>query len=389
VTARTDRRALAFIVTTVFLDFVGIGILIPVLPFLVRQFDHSALTVGVLAMSYSAAQFLAGPLLGALSDRFGRRPVLILSVLGSALAYLAFGFAHALWVLFAARIVDGLTGANYTTAQAYVADITPSPSERAARFGMIGAALGVGFIVGPALGGLLSTISLQAPAFGAAALSFAAAAFGLFALPESLPPEARTTGPMRLAAINPLRLIGEATRHPRVRGVFLAIFATGIALSSLRTNFAVLTAVKFQLGPGSTGAFLFYAGVISVIMQGGVLRRVSGRWPSRSIAMVGVSIMACGFVGLAIAPAVWALYVALLLYGVGSALSMPMLTSIISGSAPATEQGAALGASQAVQSLSFIVGPLWAGHLFDVWGPSAPYSTGAAWLLLALVLVAA
>jgi MFS family permease len=339
-------------------------------------------------MSYSAAQFLAGPLLGALSDRYGRRPVLILSVLGSALAYLAFGFASALWVMFAARIIDGLTGANYTTAQAYVADITP-PAQRGARFGLIGAALGLGFIVGPALGGLLSTISLQAPAFGAAALSFAAAAFGAFALPESLPASARGTGPLRLAAINPLRLVGEAVRQPALRGVFLAVFAAGIALSTLRTNFAVLTAVKFQLGPGSTGAFLFYAGVISVIMQGGVLRRIGGLWPSRSIATVGLGVMACGFVGLAVAPAVWALYVALLLYGVGSALSMPMLTSIISGAAPATEQGAALGASQAVQSLSFIVGPLWAGRLFDVWGPSAPYSTGAVWLALALALVVA
>jgi MFS transporter, DHA1 family, tetracycline resistance protein len=376
---------MTFIVITVFLDFVGVGILIPVLPFLVRQFDQSALTVGLLAMSYSAAQFLVGPLLGALSDRVGRRPVLIVSVLGSAVAYVAFGLAHSLVVLFAARIIDGITGASYTAAQAYVADITP-PEERGARFGMLGAALGVGFIVGPGLGALLSTISLQAPAYGAAALSFAAAAFGAVALPESL--TVRKTG-WRWDAINPLRLIGEAARLPGLRGVFVAMFAVGMALSSLRTNFAVLTAVKFHLGPGSTGAFLFYAGVISVIMQGGVLRRIAGRWPSRSIAAVGLSIMACGFVGLAVAPAVWALAVALLFYGVGSALSMPMLTATISSAAPATEQGAALGASQAIQSLSFIVGPLWAGRLFDVWGPSAPYSTGAAWLLLALGLVVA
>jgi MFS transporter, DHA1 family, tetracycline resistance protein len=377
---------MTFIVITVFLDFVGVGILIPVLPYLVRQFDQSALTVGALAMCYSTAQFFAGPFLGALSDRVGRRPVLILSVLGSAAAYLAFGLAESLWVLFAARIIDGLTGANYTAAQAYVADITP-PEERGARFGLIGAALGVGFIVGPGLGALLSTISLQAPAFGAAALSFAAAIFGALALPESL--KVPKSGPWRWEAVNPLRFIGEAARQPRLRAVFLALFATGIALSSLRTNFAVLTAVKFHLGPGSTGAFLFYAGVISVIMQGGVLRRLAGRWPSRSIAAAGLCIMACGFIGLAVAPAVWALYVALLLYGVGSALAMPMLTAVISGSAAATEQGAMLGASQAVQSLSFIVGPLWAGRLFDVWGPSAPYSTGAVWLLLALALLAA
>lgn len=361
--------------------------MIPVLPYLVRQFDQSALTVGALAMSYSAAQFLAAPLLGTLSDRFGRRPVLILSVLGSAAAYVTFGFARALWVLFAARIIDGLTGANYTAAQAYVADITPSPAARAARFGLIGAALGVGFIVGPALGGLLSTISLQAPAFGAAAMSLAAAVFGLFALPESLPAGARN--PFTLATINPLRFLKETVRRPGLRGVYLAVFACGIALSSLRTNFPVLTAVKFHLGPASTGAFLFYAGVISVVMQGGVLRRIAGRWPTRSIAATGLAVMACGFVGLAVAPAVWALYVALLFYGVGSALAMPMLTSTISGAADAREQGAVLGASQAVQSLAFIVGPLVAGRLFDVWGPSTPYSTGAVWLLLALALVAA
>jgi DHA1 family tetracycline resistance protein-like MFS transporter len=382
----SQRRALTFIVITVFLDFAGVGILIPVLPYLVRQFDQSALTVGVLAMSYSAAQFLVGPLLGALSDRVGRRPVLLVSVLGSALAYLAFGLARSLWVLFAARIIDGVTGANYTAAQAYVADITP-PADRGKRFGLLGAALGVGFIVGPGLGALLSTISLQAPAFGAAAFSFAAALFGAFVLPESL--AVRQTAAWKWAAINPLRLIGEAARRPGLRAVFVAVFAVGIALSSLRTNFAVLTAVKFHLGPGSTGAFLFYAGVISVIMQGGVLRRIAGRWPSRSIAAVGLCIMAAGFVGLAVAPAVWALWVALLFYGVGSALAMPMLTATISSAAPATEQGSVLGASQAVQSLSFIVGPLWAGRLFDVWGPAAPYSTGALWLLAALALVVA
>lgn len=385
--APPGTRALTFIIVTVFLDFVGIGILIPVLPYIVTSFGGGAITVGLLATSYSAAQFLAGPLLGALSDRFGRRPILILSVLGSGIAYIAFGLAHALWILFAARLVDGLTGANFTAAQAYVADVTP-PESRAKSFGLIGAALGVGFIIGPALGGLLSHFGLQAPAFGAAALSITAAAFGFFVLPESLPRARRTTAPLSLSSLDPFRLIGDAVRRPGLRGIFGAVFAVGFALSGFRTNFAVLTAVRYGLGPGSTGAFLTYAGVISVVMQGGVLRRISGRWPDRRLAEVGLVIMALGLAGLAVAPAVWALYVALLFFGVGSALSTPTLSAVISGGAPATEQGAVLGASQAIQSLSFILGPLWAGAVFDWWGPWAPYATGAGWLLLALALVA-
>jgi multidrug resistance protein len=382
-----NRRALTFIVVTVFLDFVGIGILIPVLPFIVQSFGGRAVAVGLLATSYSAAQFLAGPLLGALSDRYGRRPILILSVLGSGIAYIAFGLAHALWVLFAARIVDGLTGANFTAAQAYVADVTP-PESRAKSFGLIGAALGLGFIIGPALGGLLSRFGLQAPAFGAAALSLSAAAFGFFVLPESLPPDRRTTAPLSLQALDPFRLVGDAVRRPGLRGIFGAVFAVGFALSGLRTNFGVLMSVRYHLGPGSTAGFLTYAGAIGVVVQGGVLRRISGRWPDRRIATVGLAIMAIGMGGLAIAPGVWALWVTLFFFGVGQALSNPTLSAVISAAAPATEQGAVLGASQAIQSLSFILGPLWAGEVFDWWGPWAPYATGAGWLLLALALVA-
>ena len=233
------------------------------------------MTVGLLALSFAAAQFLATPALGLVSDRIGRRPVLILSVLGSGLAYVVFGFAHALWLLFAARIVDGLTGGNISAAQAYIADVTP-PSARAKNMGLIGAAFGLGFIFGPALGGLLARISLETPAFAAGGLSLVTAAFGYFVLPESLPPERRRREPLRLAELNPARQVGAALLRPELRPFLFALFALNFALSGLQTNFAVFTLTRFGLGPEQNAVIFSFLGIVAALMQGVVMRRLGG-----------------------------------------------------------------------------------------------------------------
>ena len=204
-----QRRTLTFVFLTVFLDLLGAGILIPIMPYLVRQFRSDAFTVGMLAVSFSLAQFVAAPVLGALSDRVGRRPVLLFSIVGSAFGYFLFGWAGSLWVMFLARIVDGATGGNISTAMAAIAD-TSKPEDRAKNFGLIGMAFGLGFIIGPALGGLLSKISIQAPAYGAGVIGLVTATFGYFMFPETLPVERRKTGLISAAEANPLRSVAGA-----------------------------------------------------------------------------------------------------------------------------------------------------------------------------------
>ncbi len=349
----TSRRALGFIFATVFLDLLGVGILIPVIPFLVLQFTPSALAVGLLALSYSLAQFLAAPLLGRLSDRVGRRPVLVASVLGSGVAYLVFGLATALWVMFAARIVDGLSGGNITAAQAYIADVS-APEDRAKNFGLIGAAFGLGFIV---------------------------------ALPESLPAGKRDMSPLSLRDLNPLRPAVRALAQPALRLLMLAVFASGFASAELRTNFAVFTAGRFHMGPTENALIFSFIGVVGLLVQGVLLRRLTSEFSERALALTGLAIMVIGYLAIAFVPTVPLLYAAIALVSLGGGLSTPTLTGLVSLNVGPTEQGAALGAVQSLQSLTLILGPVWAGAFFDHVGMGSPYWTAALWVLLALVAV--
>jgi MFS transporter, DHA1 family, tetracycline resistance protein len=385
--APPPRGALLFIFAAVFLDLLGAGLLLPIIPYYVRQFDQDALTVGLLALSFAAAQFLATPALGLVSDRIGRRPVLIFSVLGSGLAYLVFGMAHALWLLFVARIADGLTGGNISTAQAYIADVT-SPRDRAKNMGLIGAAFGMGFIFGPALGGLLARISLQAPAFAAGGLSLLTAGFGYFVLPESLPAERRRGEPIRLRELNPAKQIGVALRRPELRPFLLALFALNFALSGLQTNFPVFTLTRFGLGPEQNALIFTFLGVTAALMQGVAIRRLVKWFRAKPLAVAGLGLMAGGLLVLAFSSALWMVYAAVATTAIGSGMAAPTLTGAVSRSVSALEQGTILGTSQSFTSLTRIFGPLWAGLAFDHAGPGAPYWTSAVVVFGAMAVIA-
>jgi DHA1 family tetracycline resistance protein-like MFS transporter len=377
------NRALVFIFLTVFLDLLGVGILVPVIPYIVAEFRSDALTVGLLSLTFAAAQFLASPVLGAISDRVGRRTVLLLSVFGTGVGYFIFGFAGTLWLLFLARLLDGFTGGNISTAQAYIADVSP-PEDRAKNFGLVGAAFGLGFIIGPALGGILSHWSLRAPAFAAGILSLVTMTLGYFILPESLPPAKRVRTPFRLTDLHPLGHLGEAIHRPGVRRIFVAFFAISFAMAGLQSNYAVYTREQFGLGPQGTAWLFTMVGIISVVVQGGLLRRIPTSGRERAIAMGGLSVMALGFAGTAFAPAVLWLYPATALLAFGNASAAPMLTAEVSRSVSAAEQGTILGSMQSVASLTRILGPLWAGLAFDHVGHGAPYWTGALWVVAGL-----
>jgi MFS transporter, DHA1 family, tetracycline resistance protein len=388
----SKRSPLIFIFLTVFIDLLGVGIVVPLLPYYIKIIEHAdaswlsssrALVVGALAASFSLFQFIFSPILGALSDRFGRRPVLLISLAGTGISYIIFGLADQLLplgigtvlaVLFFARIMDGITGANISTAQAYIADVT-KPEERAKGLGLIGAAFGLGFMLGPAIGGLLSTISLATPAFVAAALTFGNVLFGFFVLPESLPVERRTRVPF--SKMNPVSRLGNVLGKVNVRSFLVGAMLINFAFAGLQNNFAVFSDVRFGFGP-TENAFVFaFIGLVAVVMQGFLIRKLLPRFGEARLAVFGLGLMAFGFAMVAAAPAAWMLYPALGVLAAGSGMATPSITSLISRRVAPEQQGMVLGGVQAFNSLTMVAGPLFAGTIFDLIGPAAPYVSGA------------
>ena len=383
-------RALLWILVIVFLDMMGLGLLVPVIPFIVLEFRSDALTVGALSFAYAAAQFLATPILGALSDRHGRRGVLLLSFLGSAAAYFAFGWAPALWVLFAGRIVDGLTGANIGTSQAYVADIT-APEHRSRALALSGAALGAGFIVGPLTGIALARFGHHVPAFVAAGLALASTFLAWWRLPESLPPQMREPAlkPLKVEwrRLNPMAPLLLAWRRANLRPLLTATFLASFAMAALRSQFAffAVTALGFtQSGANRVMAFL---GVMMVVTQGGLVRQAVQRYGDRGTLILGLLLSIAGFAGLAVAGSAASLYVMVAITALGVGLGTPTMAALVSHRSAAVEQGAMLGAAQAAASLAQVFGPLWAGFGFDHVAPSFPFSSGAVFVAGALLVV--
>lgn len=385
-TVKTGRGILTFIFIAVFIDLLGVGILIPIAPFIVRQFNTDALAVALLSASYSLFQFAAAPFLGWLSDRYGRRPVLLLSLLGTAIGYFIFGMAGALWVLFLSRVIDGITGGNISIAQAYIADVTP-PEERSKAFGLIGAAFGLGFIIGPALGGLLSNISLAAPAYFAGGLALANVILGYFILPESLPPERRTREPLTFARINPAGAVWNALKRPNLSALLLALFGFNFAFSGLQNNFSLFTLERFDWGPNQNAVLFSFVGVVGVVMQAVIVRRLVPRFGDRRLAIFGLGMQVVTYLLIAFAPQAWMLFPVLGALSMGNGLTTPTLTGMVSGQVSQQEQGSILGVTQSLGALTRVFGPLWAGLVFDTIGAGAPYWTGAIFIAVALALV--
>ena len=381
----SNIRPLTLIFLTLFLDLLGVGILIPITPYLVRHFRSDALTIGLLVLVFSAAQFLMTPVLGALSDRYGRRPILLASLFGTAIGHFMFGLAPTLGFMFAARILDGITGGNISTAQAYIADITP-PQDRAKSFGLIGAAFGLGFMMGPAIGGLLSTISLQAPAFAAGTLALVTTALSYFFLPESLPPERRTTAPLTWHMLNPFNAIAGAFQRANLRLILLSSFTLNFAYSALQSHFAIYTLTRFAANEKQNAMLLTYLGVMITIIQGGLIRRLMPVLGEKRLIHTGLVLGAVGFLALILAPTLGYVYGALTLLSMGSGLAAPAIQSLVSRRAGSSEQGVIMGVTQSLGSLARILGPLWAGLTFDAFSPSAPYWTGIVMMIVSLLL---
>ena len=384
---KNKNRVLALILFTIFLDVLGYGILVPAIPYLIEPFSKSALAVGVLMTSFSVAQFFAAPVLGALSDRWGRRPVLLYSIMGGGIAYFAFGFAAALWVFFAARIVDGLSGGNLATAQAYITDITPA-KDRAQKFGMIGAAFGLGFVIGPALGGLLSHyFGLQAPAFAGGILSLIAVTFGFFMLPETLPKEKRKNAKIVLADFNPL---GQLWRFVSIRSlmlIFTARFMLMFAMTIMRSNFPVYAREHLNFDPLRIGIYYAVLGFLIAGVQGGAIKPLVRTIGEARTTFYGFTSMIIGLFLMSFAPGLALVCVAALFIGVGHGMAFPALTSLTSNAVGDADQGAVLGAQASVNSVAMMTAPFLAGLAFDHISMGAPYMMGVAVLLIGLGVV--
>ena len=365
---------------TVFIDLLGFGIIIPLMPFYAETFGADALTVGLLNTSFSLMQFLFAPFWGRLSDRVGRRPVILIGLFGSAVAYLLFGLAQSMTLLFAARIAAGIAGANIPTAQAYMADVT-TPENRARGMGLVGAAFGLGFIFGPAIGGFLSQWGYQAPSFFASGLSLANFIAAWFLLPESRP--AQTEERRHVSRSEALR---EALARPRLPGLLLIYFVVVTAFSSFELNFSLYGERRFGFTSTTIGYVFAFIGVILSIVQGVLVGRVVPRIGEHRVVPAAIAILCVGMALIPVADTTAMLVVACAILSVGMGFHSPSITSAISRLSGANEQGGILGLAQAAASLGRIVGPTWGGFLYDRFGITSPFYAAAVFLGVALLL---
>jgi MFS transporter, DHA1 family, tetracycline resistance protein len=373
---KSRKGALGFVFSVVLLDVMGLGLLLPIQAYIVRQYSDQALMVALIPVIYAAAQFFAAPLLGKLSDRFGRRPVILYSITASAFGYFLFGIGGALWVLFLSRLIDGFGAGSASTAGAYVADVTP-PQDRAKNYGFLGMAFGLGFILGPVLGGLLSQISLNAPVYAAGILSLLAAVVGFFILPESLPKEKREKKPLRMADVNPLGSIFEMLRRPTVGGLLLAQCLFFFVFNGNNNMLPVFMIEKFTAQPWQVAMLFATGGIVMAIMQGALVGPLVKHFSEKPLTVNSLVLQALAAIGVVTVPAFWMLFPVAVLNSIGTGLVWPTLGAMLANSVSSEEQGKVSGVSTALGSLMSIFGPLWAGTAYDRIAPAAPFWVGA------------
>jgi DHA1 family tetracycline resistance protein-like MFS transporter len=383
--------ALGFIFVTILIDVIGLGIIIPVVPKLIQQLTGEGLSRasiynGWLTFAYAAAQFCFAPVMGGLSDKLGRRPVLLAALLGLGLDYIFLSFAPTLAWLFVGRVVAGITGASFTTATAYIADIS-TPEKRAQNFGLVGVAFGLGFIIGPTVGGLLAHFGPRVPFMVAAGLSLCNFLYGLLVLPESLPATLRR--PFKWSRANPVASLLRLGRYRTILGLVTALVLIYLAGSAVQSVWTFYTMLKFSWTEGMVGFSLGVVGLFSALVQGGLVRVAIPRLGAARAIVVGLLCYAVGLVLFAFAPRGWLMLAFLAPYCLGG-IAGPALQGTISGQVPANEQGEMQGALTSLVSATGVVGPLLMNFLFSHFtGPQAPvYFPGAPFLMGAVLALA-
>lgn len=384
------KAAISFIFITLLIDVTGLGLIIPVMPGLIESLTGGTISDasqwgGWLTFAYAAMQFLFAPVIGNLSDQYGRRPVLLLSLLGFGIDYILLALAPNMAWLFVGRIISGITGASFTTASAYIADIS-THENRAQNFGMIGAAFGLGFIIGPVLGGLLGSFGPRIPFLVAAGLSLLNALYGYFVLPESLPKEKRRA--FRWSRANPMGSLLHVRKYPGIGALVGSLILVYIAGHAVQSNWTFFTIAKFNWSEKVIGYSLGMFGVLIAAVQGGLIRYVNPRLGNERSVYTGLALYAVGMLLFAFVDRAWLLFVFMIPYCLGG-IAGPALQAIISGHVPPNEQGELQGALTSMMSATSIVGPLLMTNLFAAFTqPGAPvYFPGAPFLLGAVLML--
>jgi MFS transporter, DHA1 family, tetracycline resistance protein len=387
--------ALGFIFVTILIDCIGFGVIIPVLPSLITELaevniSEASRLGGYLLFAFAAMQFLCAPIMGALSDQYGRRPVLLASLFGFGLDYIFLAFAPSLGWLFVGRLIAGALGASFTTAGAYIADVS-TPEKRAQNFGLIGAAFGLGFIIGPAIGGLLGEYGSKIPFMVAAGLSLLNWLYGFFILPESLKLENRR--PLEWTRANPINSLLNLKRYPLIIGLVASLVLIYIAAHAVQGNWAYYTIEKFHWSKSMIGLSLTAVGFMVAAVQGGLTRVVIPAWGQKRSLYIGLGLYSLGFVLFGFATEGWMMFAFLIPYCMGG-IAGPALQGIISSQVPPNEQGELQGALTSLMSATSIIGPLLMTQLFGyftssaspIYLPGAPMFMGALLTLLSLAL---
>ncbi|MBE9466229.1 TCR/Tet family MFS transporter [Dyadobacter subterraneus] len=380
--------AIGFIFVTLLIDVIGLGIIIPVMPKLISELVGGSLSDaarygGWILFSYSFVQFICAPIVGGLSDQFGRRPVLLASLLGFALDYMFLAYAPSIGWLFVGRIIAGIMGASFTTGAAYIADVS-SPEKRAQNFGLIGAAFGLGFIIGPVLGGLLGQYGSRVPFLAAGGLSLVNWIYGFFILPESLKPENRRKFSWDRA--NPAGALKNLQRYPVISGLIVSLALLYIANHAIQSNWSYYTMEKFHWDAQIIGYSLGAMGLLGAIVQGGLIRLIIPKIGQKKGVYIGLFLYSVGFVLFAFAAETWMMFAFMIPYILGG-IAGPSLQGLISTQVPANEQGELQGAMTSLMSLTSIIGPPLMSNLFYFFTkPTAPFYFPGAPMLTAAVL---
>ncbi len=393
---RTSRQAaIGFIFITLLIDVTGFGLVIPVFPELISKMlsipvNEASKYGGWLAFAYAIMQFVCAPILGNLSDRYGRRPVLLVALFGFGIDYLVMAFAPTYAWLFAGRIISGITGASFTTASAYIADVSTAEN-RAKNFGLIGAAFGLGFIIGPMLGGWLGQIGTRVPFFVAAGLALLNWLYGYFVLPESLPTEKRRAFEWKRA--NPVGSLLHLNKYPAISGLIVSFVLIYLAAHAVQSNWSYFTMYKFGWSKAMVGTSLALVGLLVVGVQGGLIRVVNPKLGNERSAYLGLSLYALGMFLFAFATQGWMMFAFLVPYCLGG-IAGPALQAIMAGHVPSNEQGELQGALTSIMSVTTIFGPLMMTNLFSyftqhnaiIYFPGAPFFLGGVLLTASSVM---